>query len=325
MSSSKKTDVILISAVVVLVALALFPGLEPSEPAPQKVSEAHASTSEQHIEIRNDRQVMRRLDETLDAVARHQDEINRAANVTKEPSSGRTYAPETPEPSGGELLPLRGGAQWTYRVSGSPDLASADSLIIRIVKEPEGRTPGLVETVFGDSHSLNPIVKKQGIQYGGFPFIAPRELADTRPIRLEGITLPKRAQMIDGAVWTEIQHRKLVYRYKDNRGKPHALKADATITNRANARPFETVAVPAGRFGAYRIEWIGRVEIEAGARKILEHLTAEPYRRETMWVSPGVGIVKREINFLEADRTDQRVTLVLEQHSLGQDRRVSDL
>jgi hypothetical protein len=53
--------------------------------------------------------------------------------------------------------------------------------------------------------------------------------------------------------------------------------------------------VPAGRFSARRIDWTSRIELAAGARPVLDPLTAEPFRTEVMWVAEGVGIVRRRV------------------------------
>lgn len=327
MALSRKADVILIAAVVVLVFLSLLPTQESPQIVSQNSDSTNvlSSTPDNPIFIEEDQEVKNRLDEALEALAKHQDEIDKASEINKKETFGRSYEPIIKEPPDGELMPLCGGAVWTYNVFGSPELVTSDNMVLRILKEPEGQTPGLVETVFGESSKISPIYKKKGIQFTGLPFVTPREFLDARPHRVKGRILPTRGQMVTGAVWTEIQHRKLIYRYHDSGGKAHALKADATIKNRANAHPFETVVVPAGRFGAYRIEWIGRVEIAAKKRAVLEYLTTEPYRRETMWVTPGVGIIKREINYLAQDRTHQTVNIVLQHYSSGQDCQFSDL
>ncbi len=314
-------------AVVVLTVVALLPNRKTtSAPRTTPDTSPPPENAEQIISVENDNQIVENLTKTIDAVAEHQAEIDKVAKgIQNVPEEAPTFEPIPEINLGVDLMPLRGGAFWKYDIFGDPDLVRSNELTIRLVHEPEGQGAGLMEIELGERVDITPIYDTDGMRTGGFPFFVPRELLDTRPFRVEGTTLPKRRQLVAGAVWTEIQHRKLIYRYQDTHGKTQSLKADAVIKNRAHTRTFETVVVPAGRYGAFRIEWIGRVAITAAGRPILAHLTSEPFRRETMWVAPGVGVVKREISYLDRGISAQSVTLALKMFEPGQDCRFSDL
>ena len=90
----------------------------------------------------------------------------------------------------------------------------------------------------------------------------------------------------------------MVYRYTDAKGREVEERARATERDRAQAGKFEALVVPAGRFGAHRIEWLSRVAIKSEGRPVLAYLTTEPYRKETMWLAPGIGIIRRNIVYI---------------------------
>ena len=111
--------------------------------------------------------------------------------------------------------------------------------------------------------------------------------------------MPERARFIDGAVWELRSEREVAYQIADKSGLAKTRTGHAKERHRALARKLETITVPAGRFDARRVDWISRIEIRTDDRPVLMPLTTAPYRKETMWVMPGIGIVKREISFLE--------------------------
>jgi len=113
----------------------------------------------------------------------------------------------------------------------------------------------------------------------------------------QGAFLPNPAIIGKGAVWEEVLHRKVVHQFRDVRGRFRQSDALAIQTNRANVDMYRDVTVPAGPFQAFGIKWISRVAIEVDKRPILLDLTSKPYRKETMWVARGIGVVRRSIAY----------------------------
>jgi hypothetical protein len=74
--------------------------------------------------------------------------------------------------------------------------------------------------------------------------------------------------------------------------------ADILQTDRAQAKHAERIATPLGIFDTRKVIWLSRVKIKVKGRPLLEKLTSEPYRRETMWIAAGYGIIRRKIEYL---------------------------
>jgi hypothetical protein len=332
MTTNKKSDVVLVVAIAGLGVLAMIPEQNTDESVVAPIAEVDRPEKEPDpvgVEplIRDNNKIVDKLDETLNAVEKYQSEIAAIAAPTRPRATPeKKFAPPNADTKDAALISLIAGATWRYQVHGDESLTSGDTWTMRLVSEPEGSGPGIVETLFGEDVQLSPIYNDNGsIRFNGIPFVEPAELLGTRTISTKGELLPPQVRLIEGAVWTDIHHRVLRYGYRDKKGRHHELEARAVIRNRAHANGFETVIVPAGRFGAYRIEWLTRVDIEAEGRPILEHLTTEPFRRETMWVAPGVGIVKRNIDYLAVGRPSRTVTLSLTDYTPAGDCVFQDL
>ena len=327
MFMEKKSDLVLIIAVIGLVGLSLWPQSGEEASVPDSPADAPAAIPGPLPILRDDTRVSEKLDQVLDMVANHQSDIDEAsASSERQSTSTERFSAPQPPMNGGPLISVTAGTQWRYHVSGDAPWVTGEQLTIRLVSEPEGQTPGVVETRTDRTVTLSQFhVTNDTVRFDGIPFIAPEPLLGTRTIRTEGTLLPAQVQLVDGAVWFDIHHRNLIYRYRNKKGKIQELSAHAIIRNRAIAKGFETVIVPAGRFGAYRVEWLSRLTITAAGRPVLEHLTTEPFRRETMWLTPGLGIVKREVDFLMKGEKNRTVTLSLEGFTPGDDCIFSDL
>jgi hypothetical protein len=125
---------------------------------------------------------------------------------------------------------------------------------------------------------------------------------------------------VEGAVWTLRTEARINHRYLDKDGLRREQAAEAVQTDRAQVGKYEWVSVPAGRYNALRVQWLSRIAVKTKGRPVLERLTTEPYRREEMWISPGIGIVKRSIEYLNHERVDQRVVFELRSFRLDQSR-----
>jgi hypothetical protein len=222
---------------------------------------------------------------------------------------------------GGLLFPARAGTEWVYQVTGPEKIVPSGRWTERIVSEPDGETPGMVEVGFGGARSLARLYAEGGsFRFDGLPFTAPLEMGRPSQATLEGELIPHPARLVEGAVWTMKTSTQIVHKYRDKEGVWQEQEAAAVQTDRAQAGKFEPVVVPAGRFGAHRVSWISRISIEARGRPVLEALTTDPYRRETMWLSPGVGVVRRIVEYLRDGRTRYRVLLELSSFSRPDDR-----
>jgi hypothetical protein len=322
----KRGDVLLIVVVATLLALAVVPtewfwkhdGDETL--SPQASNDIPIADQRK---LGGSRAVSDRMEKTLDAVENHRAELEEVIDIAK--SAGRNAGYNEPQrlvsvesdiPRGDvPLMSLSAGDVWRFQVFGDEKLAVADTWTQKLIRAPSDDHQGSVETRFGDSVTVSAIHLLNGaLRLDEFPFVVPMELSDVRTLSVEGELLPPPIRMVEGAVWNDIRRLALVYSFRDDKGRNHATEASAVIRNRAHVKGFESLVVPAGRFGGYRIEWITRIDIKADGRPVLAHLTTEPYRRETMWVSPGIGIVKREIDYLRGGRKYRSVTLSLDRH-----------
>ena len=318
-----KGDIILILIVAVLLVVAMIPEKRSDQPpaaraASQPINSGNVdfdtSQSTGEYQFRNN------FDHTLSALEQHQSDLEKVNMLTRRqgrssgnPQVRQKYAPPAAPVQGASVIPLIPGSVWQYQVFGDEKLVPEESWTFRIVNAPKEHLPGTAEVRFGKEVTVAELHVNDGsIRIDDFPLVAPIELAGTRTTSADGELLPPQVRMIEGAVWNEIQHRELIYTYRDKKGVSHSVNANAVIRNRAHVREFEQIVVPAGQFGAYRVEWISRVDIKAEGRPILEHLTAAPYRRETMWIATGIGIVKRDIDFLRDGKKEHSVTFALE-------------
>ncbi len=195
-------------------------------------------------------------------------------------------------------FPLAEGVKWVYRVLGPEQFVKHDTWTMEVISIPSEEAPGVVKVGFGeDFKEAHVWLDGQSLRFDGLPFMEPVEFLGNRPIELSGAMLPAPVQMNPDAVWTMDAVRDVVYQYRDKKGKPHSLPAKANERARARAVESETIVTPGGPFKAWKISWISRIEIFAGKRPVLLELTAEPYRKETMWVAPGTGLVRRQIDY----------------------------
>jgi len=215
-----------------------------------------------------------------------------------------------------DLMPVVPGARWTYRVEGPRDLVPDSKWTMKIATAPEGDEPGSVEVGFGDRLELSRmwLDERGSLRFDGLPLTEPPDFLGDRPREVEGALLPAISLIGKGAVWRHVYRRDVVYRYRDKKGRLHEDEAEGIQTDRANMWDFEDVFVPAGRFRCHRISWIGRIELRVDGRPVLTELTADPYREETTWFAPGVGLVRRRISHRRDDM--EVVTFDLVEHEV---------
>ncbi len=305
-----RNDILLLIGMGVLVVLAVMPAQEQADSEETAKGETPAAVKEPIIapgEKPDAQKAFIQVNEAVRAMERHNDEIEKVLSPPIRVGNGFSIHP-TKAPRRKRVFPVEAGTEWVYRVVGPEELVPHDTWTLRIVSEPDGHRPGLVESGFGDERTLDVFTLRSGsVVFEGLPFFEPTELAGLRPNAAGGELIPHMDRVIQGAVWTKESDRDIVYKYTDNRGKPHEQEARARQRDRASVGDFETVVTPAGRFGAHRIEWLSRVSIETKGRVVLGHLTTEPYRKETMWLAPGVGIVVRDIDYLQSSRVMERI------------------
>ena len=64
----------------------------------------------------------------------------------------------------------------------------------------------------------------------------------------------------------------------------------------------ERIVAPFGHFETRPVSWLSRLEIKIDGRPVLETLTTEPFRRETVWLAEGYGIIRRQIEYLGVEK-----------------------
>jgi hypothetical protein len=283
---TKLRDVILLLAVVALVVVAFLPTDGEDEPAPGPAPAGGPSEVE----------------------ANEDDSAPAERDSAAKPSSG-VAAPLTDVPHA--LMPIVPGSSWTYRVAGPPHLTPADSWTMSIETAPADGEPGAIEVGFGDARERRSIWLEGGaLRTDALPLVEPMEFLGNRPERVLGSLLPSPAAVVVGAAWTAEYERKVLHKITDDRGKTHERKALARQKDRAIAQDVHEVDVPAGRFDARRIEWMGRVSISVGKRPVLDGLTSEPFRSETTWFAPGIGMVKRRVAYGDSMKDSVTFNLV---------------
>lgn len=288
---TKPRDVILLLAIVALVVLAFIPtGDDESTPAP---------TASDRVP-----------EEVPPAYAANEREPDRVP-----PTTARAAPPLVGVPH--ELFPIVPGSRWTYRVAGPAHLAPADTWTLEIRSAPADGEPGVVEVGFGDAREQRSLWLEDGaLRLDGLPCVEPMEFFGNRAREIRGSLLPPMSSIVIGAVWHQEYERQVTHEIRDERGRVHARKALAVQRDRAIAKEIHEVDVPAGRFDSRRIEWIGRVSISVGKRPVLDGLTSEPYRSETTWFAPGVGLVRRRVAYGESMKNSVTFNLV-EYHRPG--------
>jgi hypothetical protein len=320
----KFRDIVLVSLVLGLILLALAPEeKETSVTSPRNTAPAQTAKSEYEARDNFD-PVFSQVDDAVTALNKHNRELETALeSMASHPpawaTARRRFAPANPaDVSAGlhQVFPLEAGTTWVYRVSGLSTLGTSDTWTMRVIAEPLGNQPGLIESGFGTNLTVSRVWLDYGaIRFAGLPFVEPLDLTGGIPSTVTGKLVPHPKAMIEEAVWTMETQRDVVYRYKDEKEKSYELAAVASQQDRARVIGFESIIVPAGSFGAHRIQWRSRIEIEtkddAKTRTVLERLTTEPFRRELMWVAPGIGIVRREIDYREMFRGKEVIVFEL--------------
>lgn len=227
--------------------------------------------------------------------------------------------PVRAKPRAGEgLFPLQSGTEWIYKVTGPSELVPGELWTQRLVRAPAANEPGVMEAGFGDERTLVHVYSENGsVRFDGLPFTRPLKVERTAVTSFDGELVPHPSRVIDGAVWTVSTAATIRHKYLDKKGVAHERDAESVQTDRAQVAGLEKVVVPAGRFDAYRVRWQSRYAIKAGGRPVLEPLTASPYRRETMWIAPGYGIVRRSVAYKQAGEKTKRVSFDLVQFKAG--------
>jgi hypothetical protein len=196
------------------------------------------------------------------------------------------------------LFPLVKGARWVYVVTGRGDRAPSDRWHMEITAAPTPDLPGTVEMGFGDNvREVSLRMQGEDLQISDLPFVAPLQYLDSPPYQNEGKWLPAMKYVIADAVWQSAAKRNIEYR---SRGRDREIIVEDAVmiqTDRAQVKQKEKVVVPAGVFEAWLVSWRSRMEIRAGkaGRKVLAEMTTEPFRRETAWFAPGIGMVRRRV------------------------------
>jgi hypothetical protein len=207
-------------------------------------------------------------------------------------------------------FPLIPGSTWVYRVAGSPDFVPDKVWTMSVVSAPHDDNPGVIEVGYGKERTKANVWRDgDGIRTDGMPLIEPGLFLNDIPTKIEGLLLPLAAGIIPNGIWKEVLTREVTHKFRDKKGEMHEEIAVGKQQNRAFVQVLDSVSVPAGRFEGYRISWLSRIELNAHGRPVLKELTAEPFRRELMWVVKGIGIVRREIDY--SSRSTKLITFDL--------------
>ncbi len=320
MAASKYRDVALILILGLLLVLAILPTREstpPALPADEGTSAPAVASSrpESRPESRSQaRDVISKARAAADAMNRHYSELEKTVetldpdgddgeNKDEAEAPPRSAIPERqlalPEGIVHPLLPFVEGSEWSYSVSGHKRLIPGELWTMRVVREPNAREPGVLEMGFNDN--LSPVhvwLDGGSVRIEGLPHVEPVEFFGNKPVDVSGEFLPVAARVVRDAVWIQDFKRHVLYRFSDDKGKTHETLAEARQWDRAQVRGVESVVVPAGRYDAYRVTWLSRIEIRAEGRPVFKQLTADPYRRESMWIVPNIGFVRRQIEYI---------------------------
>jgi hypothetical protein len=206
--------------------------------------------------------------------------------------------------------PLVPGSTWTYRVEGPEELVPAATWTMTVKTAPAEGVPGELEAGFGHERRTARVWMDAGaVRTDVLPLTTPARYRDAALGEAGGAFLKAPAHMIEGSVWDRSFEADVEYVSTDRLGKTHRETARAFLDDRATVEGIETVIVAAGRFEAVRIGWLGRIELEAKKRRVLERVTSEPYRRESTWMARGIGMVRRRVEF--ADEGTKVVTFDL--------------
>jgi hypothetical protein len=269
MQTNRLKDIILIAAVVAIAVAALLPARAPA-PAERPPE-------------RRDRPPDEGAPGAGTGVAKP------AAPAPPERAPGPTSAPST-------AFVVAVGSAWVYHVEGPGELVPDNRWTLEVRSLPDGEAPGEVAAGFGAERLTYPLwIEGGAIRLAALPFVEPLELRGTRPTAVEGILVPSRGAFGEGAVWSQRYERGGEHEMTNAKGKPARVAVQGVQNDRALAGEQAVITVPAGSFPARRVDWTGRIELAAGARPVLDPLTAAPFRKEVMWIATGVGIVRRRV------------------------------
>ncbi|MDJ0765602.1 MAG: hypothetical protein QNJ97_21650 [Myxococcota bacterium] len=196
------------------------------------------------------------------------------------------------------FFPLVPGTRWVYRVHGDRRFVPSETWTLKIVAGPAEDTPCTAEVGFGEEKKTAHIWRDSGsIRFGQFPHTEPVDFLGNLPSEIQGEFLPAEMRIGQGAVWSQFLKRDVIYQYRDKKGNQRSEPALAKQRDRAHVENREMIATPAGQYDAWRISWISRIDITAKGRPVLQELTSAPYRKETMWIAEGIGVVRRRIEY----------------------------
>ncbi len=272
MKSNKVRDIVLLAVVVVLAVLALLPAGERSD--------SEDKTAEDMDDKIKDTPAAKTYDQNR--------KPNASVGIAADPVLNVAH----------EYLPLIPGSTWIYKVRGPRELVPDDTWTIKLLTAPSGENPGKVEVGFGDKlHAATIWLDGESLRFDGLSFISPMEFFSNRPRKVSGEFLPAGARIGEDAIWVHDLERDVIHEFRDKRGKIRKVPALAKQRERAHARGFENITTPVGMHRACSVEWMSRIEIFVDGRPVLQNLTSEPFRSETMWIVPGIGIVRRRIEY----------------------------
>ncbi|MCP4678822.1 MAG: hypothetical protein GY854_25710 [Deltaproteobacteria bacterium] len=268
MKSNKVRDIVLLTVVVALGVLALLPT--------GKRSESEGTTTD----------------------AMDDEGVPENAIQNRKPNVGVGIAADPILNVAHEYLPLIPGSTWVYKVRGPKALVPEDTWTIKLLTAPNGENPGKIEAGFGDNlHAASVWLDGESLRFDGLSFIAPMEFFRNHPNKISGEFLPAAARIGEDAVWIYDLERDVIHEFRDKRGKVQKVPAQAKQRERAHVRGFENITTSVGMYRACSVKWISRIEVFVKGRPVLQNLTAEPFRNETMWLVPGIGIVQRRIEY----------------------------
>jgi hypothetical protein len=306
--SHKTRDGILIVAVLLLVALAFIPGK--TDRTSQEASSSEPSALVTTVESDSDSasgDLLTKAKMAVDKTNRYYSDMDRKVGSSQ-------VQDKAPDSRGAEILfnklspalnvlhrflPLIAETKWVYWVSGHEDLVSGQKWTMEVITAPDENGHGVLEVGFKDQLARADVWLENGsLKIDGLPFVEPEPFLGNRPQEIVGEFLPVADRLIEDAVWTQQYQREVIHGFYNKDGR--LVKALATVVqkDRAHAAGLEDVLTHAGMFKAVRVSWFSRVEMKIKGRPVLERLTTEPYRKETMWLAPGYGIVRREIEYV---------------------------
>jgi hypothetical protein len=319
--SNRFRDGVLILGVLVLVALAFIPegkdraAGDPSSPhttQPASTDDADSEHGDLIYKAKKAVDKTNRYYSDLENKVKRSDVFKTGAEAKAPGKLFNRISPAMQVPH--RFLPLIPESKWVYWVSGHEDLVSEQKWTMEVVTAPDEKGQGVLEVGFEDHRSRADVWLANGsIKIDGLPFVEPERFLGNRSEKVIGEFLPLADRIIDDAVWIHQYQREAIYDYYNRKGRP--VKALATVLqkDRAKASGLEKILTRAGTFQALRVLWLSRVEITVKGRPVLEKLTTEPYRKEIMWLAPGYGIVRREIEYI-GDET-KKVTFDLVDYS----------